>query len=306
VALAPAAPAPAAPPAAAPEAAPAPASEPASDVPETADSAQASGPVERPATVWYDPDGKPLPFRTDEEVMEFLRSAEVTRIKGTPRGIAGTQKVTLEKDGLRMNAAFRTVREEKSLMHLPDGRVEMGFRDDFIFESAAYALARLLGLDNVPPTVQRRIRDEPGTLQAWVEGGMVELERQNKKVAPPRPQEWNKQLYVMRIFDNLVFNTDRNQGNMIIDRNWKLWLIDHTRAFRSLEFLNAPKGLARCDRALLERLRSLEAEQIRASVKDFLRVPEIDGILKRRQKLIEHFQKLIDTNGEAQVLFTLD
>jgi hypothetical protein len=300
------APAPAPPPAPAPETAAETASEPPSDVPETADAAEPSNAVERPARVWYDPDGNPLPFRTDEEVMEFLRSATVARIKGTPRGVAGTRKVTLEKDGLRMNAAFRSVREEKSLMKLPDGRTEMEFRDDFIFESAAYALAGLLGLDNVPPTVQRKIRDEPGTLQAWVEGGMVELERQNKKIEAPKPQEWNKQLYVMRVFDNLIFNTDRNQGNMIIDRNWKLWLIDHTRAFRRLDFLNATKGLARCERGLMERLRSLPEEEIRAALKDFLRKAEIDGLLKRRQKLVDHFQKRIEAQGEAYVLFTFD
>ena len=37
----------------------------------------------------------------------------------------------------------------------------------------------------------------------------------------------------MRVFDELIANTDRNQGNMLIDKQWKLWLIDHTRGFRT-------------------------------------------------------------------------
>ena len=44
---------------------------------------------------------------------------------------------------------------------------------------------------------------------------------------------WNAQLHILRVFDELIANTDRNQGNMLIDSRWKLWLIDHSRAFRT-------------------------------------------------------------------------
>ena len=39
------------------------------------------------------------------------------------------------------------------------------------------------------------------------------------------------QLQVVRVFDELIQNRDRNQGNILWTSDWKMWLIDHTRAF---------------------------------------------------------------------------
>ena len=36
----------------------------------------------------------------------------------------------------------------------------------------------------------------------------------------------------MRLFDSLIFNDDRNPGNYLFDADWKLWMIDHSRAFQ--------------------------------------------------------------------------
>jgi hypothetical protein len=33
----------------------------------------------------------------------------------------------------------------------------------------------------------------------------------------------------MRAFDQLIYNTDRNLGNLLIDGDWRIWMIDHTR-----------------------------------------------------------------------------
>ena len=64
---------------------------------------------------------------------------------------------------------------------------------------------------------------------------MDEKERQKQKVTPPDKVPWNAQLHILRVFDELIANTDRNQGNMLIDSRWKLWLIDHSRAFRTIQ-----------------------------------------------------------------------
>ena len=66
---------------------------------------------------WLRPDGDPLPFKTDEEILEFLSTAEVVSMKRIGEGINQTKKVLLEKDGLRMNAAFRDVKTDQ---YLPD------------------------------------------------------------------------------------------------------------------------------------------------------------------------------------------
>ena len=36
----------------------------------------------------------------------------------------------------------------------------------------------------------------------------------------------------LRIFDELIQNRDRNTGNLLWTTDWKMWMIDHTRAFR--------------------------------------------------------------------------
>ena len=263
-----------------------------------------SGPPRK--RVWLDPDGKPLPFDSDEEIMQFLRTAEVKRMKTTPQGITRPSKALLEKDGIRMNAMFRTVNEEKDMARMAGGRVELAFRDSYLFECAAYALAQLLGLDNVPPVVERRIKGQSGSLQIWVEQAMTETDRLKKKIPPPEPLRWNRQVQVMHIFDQLVFNTDRNQGNILIDQNWKLWMIDHTRAFRRRDDLENQAMIWQCERKLFERLQALDPVEARRRLSPFLRGVEIDTLLKRRDRIVNLLRQRIAERGEDKVLFDLD
>ena len=256
------------------------------------------------AGMWLGPEGEPLPFTSDEEVEEFLRTARVVRVRGIAQGITLPQKVLLEKNGFRMHAIFQDVNEEKSVVTFATGRTELNFRDSYLFEIAAYQLSRLLGLDNVPPAVPRRIHGKKGSLRVWVENAMTDRIRQKRKITPPDIRRWNKQIYVMRTFDELIYNTDRNMGNLLIDANWKLWMIDHTRAFRRFSDLNNPEALVKCERNLWEKLRTLDDVTVKHRLKKFLRPTEIKALLKRRDKLVEHIQHLIQERGEERVLYT--
>ena len=92
---------------------------------------------------WLGPDGEQLSFRSNEEIEEFLRTAEIVSRKRVGVGLNNPYKVLLEKDGIQMYAVFRDVRVERSQMPLSDGKVSRFFRDDAIFECAAYELATL-------------------------------------------------------------------------------------------------------------------------------------------------------------------
>ena len=58
------------------------------------------------------------------------------------------------------------------------------------------------------------------------------LKKVKDNIQPPNDQQWQKQVQMMNVFDALIYNTDRNRGNILITPDWRLWMIDHTRAFR--------------------------------------------------------------------------
>ena len=103
----------------------------------------------------------------------------------------------------------------------------------------------------------------------------------------------------MRVFDELIQNKDRNQGNILWTSDWKMWLIDHTRAFRWGEGLLKPDQLTRCERGFLERMRGLTAESIARVMGDAMTKPELTGLLARRDLIVKHFDDRIAKYGEA-------
>lgn len=266
------------------------------------------GAVETPAEAahrWTDPDGKPLPFESEEQLLEFLKTADVASDKTiTSGGITMPHKLLIEKDGVRANAVFRTVDEERMQGNTGGGRADLFFRDSYIFEPAAYELSRMLGLDNVPPATLRKVKNTKGSIQIWLEHAMTDEKKTKENIPPPDDQQWQKQLQIMNVFDQLVFNTDRNRGNILIDPNWKLWMIDHTRAFRRIPDLLHAEVLKMCERNLYHNLQALDEAAARARLKDYLNTYELDALFKRRKLILDRYAKLIAEKGEEHVLYT--
>ncbi len=251
--------------------------------------------------VWTGPDGDPLPFTTDEEVLDFLSDAKVVSHKKLRTGINRPRKVLLERDGVRAHAIFRTVHQSFP----KGGRIQAGGRDEAIFEVAAYRLARLLELDTIPPVVERRLFGKKGSLQLWIENAMTEQKRIEKRLLPENPLVWRHQIDRMRFFDNLLYNDDRNLGNILFDSEWKLWMVDHTRGFRAAPVLFAPATLRRCENRLWQRLQELEPETIRKELRRYLTIEEMKALLRRRELLLGHIEELIAKAGPREVLFSL-
>jgi len=258
---------------------------------------------------WLGPDGEQLSFRGNGEIEEFLRTAEIVSRKRVGEGINNPLKVLLEKDGIQMYAIFRDVRVERSQMPLSDGKVSFFFRDDARFECAAYELSKLLGLDTVPPAVERKIQGKKGTLQAWVENVTTEKALRKETDVPPsggiERWRWIMQRQNIYIFDNLIYNEDRNLGNILIEPDWKLWMIDHTRAFRRWKELLNPEQVQFAERSLWEKLQTLDETEVRAKLKNFMNPAEMNGLIARTSLLVDHIQTLIDDRGQGAVLFTL-
>jgi hypothetical protein len=96
---------------------------------------------------------------------------------------------------------------------------------------------------------------------------------------------------------------DPNLTNVLITEDWKIWRIDFTRAFRLYKSLKDPKDLVMCDRNLLEKLRSLDENEVMGKTEGHLTKSEVKAMMARREKIVEHFEKLIAQKGEAAVLY---
>lgn len=218
-------------------------------------------------------------------------------------GITHSRRLTLS-DGVRTHDAhYQTVDVRSYAQRTPLG-VELYFRDSYRFNIAAYRLARVLGLDNVPVSVERRLDGEAGAITWWVDDVLMNgMERWKNRVSPPDRETWTQQVESMRVFDALIANTDRNLGNMVITRNWRLWMVDHTRAFRRHRYLHHQKLLTRCDRRLLNALRDTSEEEISEALLPWIELPELEALLARRDQLVAHFAREIEKRGEAAVLY---
>lgn len=255
--------------------------------------------AERP---WLGVDGRPLPFRSEDELEEFLRTARVVSAEPIPKGINSPLKLLLEHGGHRAHAIFRSVSRRVPAESRPDRKGRKSARDHFAFECAAYELDRLLGIGRVPPAVPRQYKGSAGSVQIWVENAFDEATRRRQKLEPPDPDTWAHQRIVQWVFDALINNFDRNQENQLVDRQWRVWLIDHTRSFAATGELKECARLQLCDRALWEKLQTTDRELVERHLSPYLSAAELRALFARWDQLVDHFRSLIEQRGKAAVV----
>ena len=149
---------------------------------------------------------------TSSDREEFLRTAKVVTQKTLNMGVTASSKATLRSDDMEHSAHIQTIDESKTRFE-GTRYSEMNFRDSYKFNIAAYELAKMLDLDMVPASIERKIHGQTAAFTWWVDNTtMTEKERRDKKLQPPNPAYWNQQMDVVKVFDELIYNTDRNLG----------------------------------------------------------------------------------------------
>jgi hypothetical protein len=103
----------------------------------------------------------------------------------------------------------------------------------------------------------------------------------------------------IRIFDQLIYNMDRSQENLLITKDWHAWMIDHTRAFRKARTLRNPAAVARCNPALLSALKDLRLGPLEREMTGLLTAAEIEGLLARRDLIVEKLTGEAPAPGSA-------
>jgi len=238
-----------------------------------------------------------------EQIEEFLLTAKIVDSRRVGRGVTNPWRLTLTDGTLTHDALFQSIDRRRASVRVGE-RTELKFADSYHFNIAAYQLARLLGLDAmVPMSVEREWQGQKGALTWWVDNAFDEKTRLTERRPPPDLEAWRAQTYRMYVFWQLVHDTDRNQGNILYTPDWKLWMIDFSRAFRPWSDILDQKMLYKCDRQLFEKLQALEAGQVRDAVGNHLTTPELGALMARRDKIVEVFRKLIAEKGEAAVLY---
>lgn len=247
---------------------------------------------------------QPVPKLSELEMELFLKTAPSVKQRILESGTTASTRATLSNGKLTHDAHFQAIDMYRPVFRGRDGTVEKNFRDTYKFNIAGYRLAKLLNIHHmVPMSVERELDGKIGSMTWWLDNiWMTEAERRDNKIKPPATQDWVDQLNIVRVFDQLIYNTDRNQGNLLITPEWRVWMIDHTRAFRAARTLLKKEMLGRCDFNLLERMRALNTVTLKQELGSYLRPEEISGLLARRDIIVRYYEQEIRRKGEESVL----
>ena len=244
----------------------------------------------------------------DLELEQALLKGRVVEQRTIGTGVTLPTKLVLLHRGERYEAAFKTVDIQKpGLTDFNDGKLPvLNFTDSYRFERAAYLLDRELGLHMVPVAVLRRLKRYRGAVIEWVGDAVDETARREEGLEPPDPDLLERQKAEMRLFDALILNSDRNAGNRLVTpADWKLHLIDHSRAFRPEDelpdvFVNRA---IRVRRDVYERLKALDRNATVRLLKPYVSRVRVDALFVRRDAIVAAIESKRRALGDTSVFF---
>lgn len=247
----------------------------------------------------------PLPAIPDAVWEDVLAHGRIVSSEAIGSGVTKPYKVMLEHGGRQFKAAFKSVDVRKmDMTRGAGGKRELGFRDYHGYDQAAYVLDRRIGLGMVAPAMVREALEREGVMVAWISGAIDETERLERRWVPPDPATYQHERGLMQLFDALIANVDRNQGNILTTvADGRVHLIDHTRAFRRgtdlpAEYLKQTSALSR---ALYNNLRSLTASELQGLLGKWVERPAIDDLLVRRDRIVAKIDQDVARYGAAVV-----
>lgn len=247
-----------------------------------------------------------------EQWEEFLKTAEIAKYETIPEGVTKPWKLYLKKEGIEKKAAWKNINRN----------LGGGAMDNWKYEIAAYRMDKLIGLNMVPPAVEREFRGKKGAISLWADSqySALEIMDQGIKIPESAQKQYDDMKYITRLWDCLIANDDPTQQNTLYTEDWRTILIDHSRAFRSnkeyterlvLGINGIKKNRAdgkpflfrRVPRVLLDKIKALDIANIKQAVGPYLTDKEIESIIARKKLILDEIDQMIKQNGEDKVLY---
>jgi hypothetical protein len=222
------------------------------------------------------------------EIEQALTNGAIVRMEAVPIGVTKPQRGYLAAGSPVARFAWKA---------LPPQR-RAGYNESYKAEIAAYHLDRLLDMHMVPPVVERQIEGRIGAAVLWIE--QTKGWDMKKPIQGPEPQ-WSRQVSRMKLFDQLIANIDRNQGNLLYDADWHLFLIDHSRAFTTRTSLDGIAVPGVIDRQLWRRIEALTADDLERELGAWLGAGERKALLTRRDRMRTAIDRMVKDKGAARV-----
>lgn len=237
---------------------------------------QATAPAAASAKVW---EGRHAEFEA------YIRTAEIDHFEDIPIGVTRPKRAFLKPGGLVASVAWKV---------LPPSR-QTGYWESYKSEIAAYEMDKLLGMTMVPVAVEKRWKGQTAAAILW----LAPIRQWKEVQALPKPLKWNRQAILMKMFDNLIGNPDRNMGNLLVDPDWNLFLIDHSRAF--IDRKDLPVKMERIEPEVWNRMLALDEPSLTAALDKWLDRRAIRAIVARRDRMKMAVDKLVKESSEAAV-----
>jgi len=244
---------------------------------------QAAAPAQETAKTWIG--------RT-AELEQYLRTATVVKMEDLSVGVTGPRRAYLEPGGPFDSMVWKPI---------APGR-RGGFFESYRSEIATYEIDKLLGLDMVPPTVEKRVDGTLGAAVMWAAPTRSFKEMGATGAPTPPPMyiaKFTRAVVRAKMFDNLIANIDSNQGNWLVDPAWNVILIDHTRSFTTTKDL--VHKMQRIDADLWQRMLQLTEASLQDAIGAWVGHAEIRALLARRDKMRQEIERMVSKSSEAAV-----
>ncbi len=225
------------------------------------------------------------------EIEACLRECEIDRVEELKIGVTKPKRVFFKAGSAVASAAWKPLRP---------GRYN-GYWESYKSEIAAYEMDKLLGMDLVPPTVERRGPDgDLGAMVYWIENVHSWDPKNQPEVADQFA--WGRQIIRMKMLDQLIANIDRNQGNLIYDDDFHLFLIDHSRAFTSEKNITKMPSPGQIDGVIWDKMETMTFDELKGALGEWmLGDGEIRALIERRDRMKKYIDKMVKDKGARYV-----